>query len=887
MENRSVNIHLYMFVCIVLVLTIASMYMPRYRAEYVTPIISIPKSIYTKIDGSITSIDIAYDGSHIAVASDTGYLYLLGYDGRILWKTPMRAGISHMQGSINLEYIVAVSKAMELTVYSYNGSLVDYRHRCSRAQTRSLLYLYDRSIVVLLDELGWIYSYAIGRPEGRGEEWILGYSYTVKGYSLSIARFDPSIFTEIYPSKSSQGLTGEAAIAIYARISDNRTGVLSIYDAPLLRFYRFTDTIIENLFQVVLDDMRGYRLDSLELYDTGFSKLILAAGSNPANPDPKARYLIRVYELSEYKLSGFYTIRSFWSYSLGGRCVAVRMDSSGRYIAVVSEDYQLYLFGISAHIVNYLWSISLGYTPSCIALESIPLTIAVGVSDGWVYMIDEVGDLLWRSPLSLSKATSIDLSNLGYRLAVGFSDGSLAILSDARLKKRILDVSLTDPTGVSITGANLTIAGMGMEIYTTTPSRLLLPVGSYTIVVDHIDIGKASIDIRLASDLCLEVDSRILVQPMYPLIFNVYDERSIDIKPESYRVEVEGRLGFNVSTTLTPVNPILVLPRDTYNVKVYADHYKSYNATVRLTSSVNLSIPLTPEYYRLALTVGSWLDEFIGRASVELWWMDKLYGYTYTSARGEAVFTAPYGDYILKIQANHYNPKAIPIRLTDDTVTIISLDPTIYTLTASIKGYDGTPLFGSVRIYRAGKLYSEASFTDGLLRAPLPYGSYRFEFISSGWRRYSVDLVIPDKLSLEAILQPETYTLTITVVDDVDKPLEGARITISGPESLASYTDSYGIFRRELIRGRYTVTVSMDGYKPTTTYIDLSESKQILLRLQPEFITILWRYLPYILLLAVIPIGSLLTIIFYLRRRRMRELEEVSEEELRELGVGS
>ncbi|MEM2740383.1 MAG: hypothetical protein QXQ29_06250, partial [Candidatus Bathyarchaeia archaeon] len=114
MENRSVNIHLYMFVCIVLVLTIASMYMPRYRAEYVTPIISIPKSIYTKIDGSITSIDIAYDGSHIAVASDTGYLYLLGYDGRILWKTPMRAGISHMQGSINLEYIVAVSKAMEL-----------------------------------------------------------------------------------------------------------------------------------------------------------------------------------------------------------------------------------------------------------------------------------------------------------------------------------------------------------------------------------------------------------------------------------------------------------------------------------------------------------------------------------------------------------------------------------------------------------------------------------------------------------------------------------------------------------------------------------------------------------------------------------------------------
>lgn len=876
-----------MFVSIVLVLTIASMYTPRSRAEHVTPIIVIPKSSYTRIDGSVTSIDIAYDGSLIAVASDTGYLYLLGYDGRILWKTPMRSSISHMQGSLNLEYIVAVSKAMELTVYSYNGSLVDFRHRCSRAQTRSLLYLYDRSIVVILDELGWLYSYAIGKPEGRGEEWILGYSYTVKGYSLSIARFDSSVFTELYPSKSSRGLTGEAAVAMYARIFDNRTGVPSIYDAPLLRFYRFTDTIIENLFQVVLDDMRGYSLDSLEIYDTGLSKLILAAGSNPAHPDPKARYIIRVYEISEYKPSGFYIVRSFWSYSLGGRCIAIRMDSNGRYIAVISEDYQLYLFSISAKIVNYLWSISLGYTPSCIALESIPLTIAVGTSDGWIYMVDELGDILWRSPLSLSRATSMDLSNLGYRLAVGFSDGSLAILSDARSKKRMLDVSLIDPTGTPIIGANLTIAGKGLEVYATTPSKLLLPVGSYIIVVDHMDIGKASIDIRLASDLCLVVDSRILVQPMYPLVFNVYDERSIDIKPESYRVEIEGRLGLNISTTLTPINSMLILPRDIYNVRVYADHYKPYNVTIRLTSNVNLTIPLVPESYRLALTVGSWLDEYIGRALVELWWMGKLHGYTYTSPKGEAVFTAPYGEYILKIQASNYNPKAIPIRLASDTAMAVSLDPMLYTLTVSVRGYDGTPISGSVRIYRAGKLYSEASFTDGLYRAPLPYGLYKLEFTSKGWKKYSIDVNIPDKLSVEAILQPETYTLTLTVVDDMDKPLEGARITISGPESLASYTDSYGIFRRELIRGGYTVSVSMDGYRPTTTYVDLSESKQILVRLQPELITIVWRYLPYILLLAIIPVGSLLAILFYLRRRRMMELEEVSEEELKELGVGS
>lgn len=873
---------------IMLALTLASMYTPGSRAEYTAHII-VPGSTHTYIDGSITSIDIAYDGSYMAVASDTGYIYLVGFDGRILWKTRMRSSVSHMQGSLNLEWIVAVSKAMELTVYSYNGSLVDYRHRCSRAPARSLLYLYDRSIVSILDELGWLYSYAIGEPKGRSEEWILGYNYTAKDYKLSIARFDPSVFVELYPCISSQGLTGEAAVAIYARITDNRTGVPSTYEAPLLRFYRFTGIAIENPFQVVLDDMRGYTLDSLTLYDTGSSKLIVAAGSNPANPNPKARYLLRLYELTDYKLGGLYTVRSSWSYSLGGRCVALKIDSSGRYIAVASEDYQLYLFGRSIQSVDYVWSVSLGYTPSCIALESIPLSIAVGTSDGWVYMLDGSGDLLWRSPLSLSTANSIDLSKLGYRLAVGFADGSLAIISDARSKRRILDVSLVDPMGASIAGANLTVAGMGVEVHALTPNRLLLPVGSYAVVVDHMDIGKASIDVQLTSDLDLEVDSRILAQPMYPLTLNVYDERSFDVKPESYRVEVEGRLGLNVSATLTPLNSTLILPRDTYNVRVYADHYRSYNATVRLISSVNLTVPLKPESYRLGLSVYSLIDGLIGQARVELWWMGKPYGYTYTSPRGEAVFTAPYGDYIVKVQVNHHNPRITSIRLAEDTAIDVALEPILYDVTVYVRGSDGTPISGSARIYRAGKLHSEESFTGGVCRVILPYGSYKLEFASKGWKKASIDLTIPEKLSAEAILQLETYMLTLTVVDDTDKPLENARITLSGPVSLSSPTDSYGVFRREIVRGGYTVTVSMDGYRSTTVYVDLSESKQILVRLQPEPITILWRYLPYILLLAAAPVGSLLAIMLYLRRRRRMEmeLEELSEEELKELGVES
>jgi len=865
---------------ILLALTLASMHAPRSRAEYITPTTAIPGSTYIKVDGSITSLDISYDGSRIAIASDAGYVYLVGCDGRILWKTPMRSSVSHVKGSLNIEWIVAVSRAMELSVYSYNGSLVDYRRSCSRAPARSLLYLYNTSTVVLLDELGWIYSYAVGEPEGRGEEWILGYSYTAKNYSVSIGRYDPTVFTELYPSTSAYGLTGEAAIAVYARISDNRTGAPSMYEAPLLRFYRFTGMVMENLFQLVLDDMRGYRLDSLEIYDTGSSKLILAAGSNPANPDPKARYLIRLYEVNGYKLGALYTARSSWSYSLGGRCIALRIDSSGSYIALASEDYQLYLFRRSTGSVDYAWSVSLGYTPSCIALESTPLTIAVGTVDGWIYMLDGSGDLLWRAPVSASTVTYIDLSKLSYRLAAGFSDGGLTIISDARLKRRILDVSLIDPTGAPISGANLTVAGMGLEAYTVTPIKLLLPVGSYAVVLDHIDIGMVHIDVGLTSDLELEVDSRILAQPMYPLTLNVYDERSLDVKPESYTVEISGRLGLNMTATLTQLNSTLTLPRDTYNVRIYADHYRPYNATVRLVSGVNLTAPLKPETYSLALKVYSWLEGFIGQARVEAWWMDRLYGYTYTSARGEATLTLPYGDYTVNIQADRYTPRTIPLHLAGSIALDVPLEPIQYTVRISVTGSDGTPISGSVQIYRAGKLYREEVFVGGVYTGILPYGSYRFDFSSRGWRKASADLSIPEKLSADIVMNPETYTLTLTVVDDLDKPLDGARITLSGPISLSSYTDSYGVFRVEAIRGGYTITVSMDGYRSTTTYVDLYESRQMLVRLQPELTTIIWRYLPYIVLLAVAPVGSLIAILLYLRRRRRMELEEISEEEL-------
>ncbi|MEM2739571.1 MAG: hypothetical protein QXQ29_02065 [Candidatus Bathyarchaeia archaeon] len=879
LDQKTVNTLLRIGIPIILILV--STYPSRIGAEQDTWGIFIPNSIRLALEGSITQLDLAYDGSVVAVASDAGYVYLVGSDGRILWKTSMRAGISHLQGSLNLEWIVAVSRAMELSVYSYNGSLIDYRHSSSRAPARSLLYLYDTSTIVLLDELGWLYSYLLGDPVGRGEEWILKYSYLSQIYNVSISRFDPLSFTAMYPFKSPEGLTGEALVAVYARISDGRAGSISIYEAPLIRVYGFSGKVIENLFQLVLEDMRGYSVDFLIPYSYGVSKIIVVAGSNPANPDPKARFILRLYELPKVERGKLYTLTSSWSYSLGGSCRRLDIGSNGRYLVAISSNNQLYLFQRSTSSFDYMWSVSLGYTPSCMALESSPLTAAAGTADGWVYVVDESGEILWKTWLDSSTATSIDFSALGYRLAVGFSDGSLALIPDARVKRHLLELSLADPTGKPIPGANLTIASEKLELHSTTPISILLPVGLYTIVLDHMDIGIASIELPLASDLNLKVDSRLLAQPFYPLTFTTYDERNMDLKLSSYRVEAEGRLGLRFSATLTPLNSTITLPRDTYRIRVYADHYQAYEATLTLTSGMNITAPLKPETYTLRFTISSDLEGPLSMVRVELWWMDRLYGYIYTSPKGEAIIVAPYGDYTVKAYLDYYEPVEMPLSLEYSMDRAITLEPILYRVSVSVKGSDGLPVgLGSVKVYRAGKPYIEGSFTEGLYEALLPYGAYKFEFASVGWKKASIELRAPEKLSGYVTLQPEVYTLVLTVVDDTDSPLNNARVTLSGPTSLFSYTDQYGALRVEAVRGRYNISVSMAGYISTSLGIDLLEPRQIIVRLQPELLTVLWRHLPYILLLAVVPAGSLTAIILYLRRRRRIELEEIPEEEL-------
>ena len=129
-------------------------------------------------------------------------------------------------------------------------------------------------------------------------------------------------------------------------------------------------------------------------------------------------------------------------------------------------------------------------------------------------------------------------------------------------------------------------------------------------------------------------------------------------------------------------------------------------------------------------------------------------------------------------------------------------------------------------------------------------------------------------------LSPIEYTVTIRVLDDRGKPLGGATIIFSGPRTFTSYTDPKGTFSATLRAGMYTVTVQYKGYRNEVLTISIPGALEHTVKLRPFLATLIKRYLPLIVALVVIP-GAVASIAYYLRRRRLKELEEeILEEEI-------
>ena len=79
--------------------------------------------------------------------------------------------------------------------------------------------------------------------------------------------------------------------------------------------------------------------------------------------------------------------------------------------------------------------------------------------------------------------------------------------------------------------------------------------------------------------------------------------------------------------------------------------------------------------------------------------------------------------------------------------------------------------------------------------------------------------------------QPETYTLTVNILDENSNPIPGAEVSIS--TGVIGTTDSQGTVIKEELIGSFTVTATKDGYIPNSGSASMTADRTVTLQLSP------------------------------------------------------
>lgn len=84
-------------------------------------------------------------------------------------------------------------------------------------------------------------------------------------------------------------------------------------------------------------------------------------------------------------------------------------------------------------------------------------------------------------------------------------------------------------------------------------------------------------------------------------------------------------------------------------------------------------------------------------------------------------------------------------------------------------------------------------------------------------------------------VQPETYTLTATVVDgQTGQAVADAAVIVVGNSDLNTVTDANGQFTLEnLEAGTYTIKIKANGYQTWTKDVMINADKEIKIKLKP------------------------------------------------------
>ena len=798
------------------------------------------------LDSPITVVRVSDDALYIAAATQQGGVYLYTSGGQAEWGTRLRGAVLLLDMDPDASHIVAVSQAGEIAVYTRDGALAEYWERGSRDTPRSLAYIYGSSLIVLLDASGWLYTYSFpaAPPTGRGESWVLDYTYTSPSYNVSTVT-SPTGFEDMSPLHDPSGPLAEIVVPVYVNVQDNRTGTMEVYAAPMLRFY--SASTASNLANTILSDLKDYEIDAIHYYTMSGTRYVAVAAHRASGEVTRpGDYVLKLYNVENAVSTGAGTagspppeLQATWTYSLGGVAVELAATPGGDRLLAASQDFNIYSFEkLPTGGYNLTWSASLGAKPT--DMDSSQQGKVVGATeDGWVYMYDTLGDRLWRAPLDEGVST-LDLTPTATMLAVG-SGNTLHVFKKPDRAMRLLEVELYDEEKGYIAGANVTVRNnLGTVVLKDqTPALFLLPTGIYTVTVDHLEIGIYAQTVELSSDRILVVPTAKLVQPTYTLTLRVYDnETSAGIEGASIILHNTLTDTYYQASTGPGGEASIAVPRGPYQLEVQHTLYKGYSQDLGwLLGSKTLEVRLNPIRVTLSVAVYSPIDGPVEGATITLEGPETIQ--LTTGAGGLASAEVRLGSYTITITAEHHETAQLSIEVWKPLQLRVELTPLNYTLKLVALDWETGQALDSFNIRVAGPLgiSFEATITQQNNTLSLPYGTYTVE-VANYYYYPATQQIFLDKSSVLTLrLKPVRVSLLVKVLSPVDGPVTGANITLEGPETLTTISAEGQAYLNPRL-GNYTLRVVAPHHYEYTASIEIAESTVHVALLEPRNYTL-------------------------------------------------
>lgn len=415
----------------------------------------------------------------------------------------------------------------------------------------------------------------------------------------------------------------------------------------------------------------------------------------------------------------------------------------------------------------------------------------------------------------------------------------------------------------------------------------IIPFRNYTITVNHPEpyITSAQINIYPTSfeDIFRQV---ILDYKEFKLKISVQDDVSgVLIAP--YQIMLDDNVVMD-NVWESQVELDVVFGNHTLTIapaKGFENVYEEVVKEISVVSDTKVNVTLARKKYSLeVMVIDSRSETPIAPLLVNVSGLqEKIISF----GGSKALFEVPYGNYSISVKPlkgyeNIYEPVTTEVSVSKPTVLSVTVTRKHYIVNISVRDVTTGFLTGVFDVYVNGT--KMLSGIKGQANITLEYGAYEIRVKPSPtfenvYKESFPELIkVTNDTSVEFSMSRKFYSVTVYVFDDTGTPIKNAEVAFfsidKGSYISTLITDDAGAVHASMFYGDFRLDISATGYFAKHETVKVDKDMEIKIVLQPEPITLIFRYMP----VAVIVIIAGIAVIIVLKVRA-KIVERLSQSE--------